>query len=294
MSRSQTPILAPPPAFARFFVLDLAGLDSASSALQRIVSLPPAENRVIGFGAPFALALGANVSGLRALPALAGHGCAVPSTQGALFVSIEAHDPTAVHDEALALLAALGNAFVVREEVAGFKYAGGRDLSGYVDGTENPKGDAAAEAAIIHGEGSGRDGGSFVAVQRWQHDLRRFGALSAEAQDAIVGRRKSTNEEMEDAPPFAHVKRSAQESFDPPAFILRRSMPWGNATENGLHFIAYGRSLDFFERILRRMVGLEDGVVDGLFRFSRPVSGGYYFCPPRLENGALDLSALTP
>ena len=110
-------------------------------------------------------------------------------------------------------------------------------------------------------------------------------------RDAVIGRRLDTNEEIADAPVSAHVKRAAQESFDPPAFILRRSMPWAEAHEHGLEFIAFGESPDRFERVLRRMVGLDDGTSDALFSFSRPVRGGYYWCPP-IANGRLDLSKL--
>jgi putative iron-dependent peroxidase len=87
------------------------------------------------------------------------------------------------------------------------------------------------------------------------------------------------------------VKRTAQESFDPPAFMVRRSMPWAGAQEEGLEFVAFVAALDGFERMMRRMAGLEDGIVDGLFTFSRAVTGGYYWCPPA-RGGRLDLSAL--
>ena len=76
-----------------------------------------------------------------------------------------------------------------------------------------------------------------------------------------------------------------------PAFMVRRSMPWGGVAENGLNFVAYVRALDRFEVMLRRMAGLEDGIVDGLMNFSRAVSGGYYWCPPT-HDGALDLRAI--
>jgi putative iron-dependent peroxidase len=97
---------------------------------------------------------------------------------------------------------------------------------------------------------------------------------------------------MPDAPVTAHVKRTAQESFDPAAFIVRRSMPWGGTLEQGLYFVAYGESLDRFERILRRMAGLDDGTVDALLGFTRAVTGGYYWCPPVDEAGRLDWTAL--
>ena len=90
----------------------------------------------------------------------------------------------------------------------------------------------------------------------------------------------------------AHVKRTAQESFSPEAFVLRRSMPWFEGSEGGLYFVAFAHTLDAFEAQLRRMVGKEDAITDGLFRFSRPVSGGYYWCPP-VQGVRLDLRALS-
>jgi putative iron-dependent peroxidase len=73
--------------------------------------------------------------------------------------------------------------------------------------------------------------------------------------------------------------------------MVRRSMPWAGAHEQGLEFVAYVESLDRFERVLRRMAGLDDGIVDGLFTFSRPFTGGYYWCPP-VTRGRLNLSCL--
>ena len=115
--------------------------------------------------------------------------------------------------------------------------------------------------------------------------------MTTEEQDNAIGRRKSDNEELGDAPPSAHVKRTAQESFDPEAFVLRRSMPWADGSAAGLVFVAFGKSFAAFEAQLRRMVGAEDGITDALFRFTRPVSGAYFWCPP-MKEGRLDLSAL--
>ncbi len=106
-----------------------------------------------------------------------------------------------------------------------------------------------------------------------------------------MGRRKSDNEELDDAPESAHVKRTAQESFAPEAFVVRRSMPWSNEQGAGLMFTAFGCTLDAFEAQLRRMSGQEDGITDALYRFSRPITGGYYWCPP-VKDGHLDLSVL--
>ena len=91
--------------------------------------------------------------------------------------------------------------------------------------------------------------------------------------------------------PSAHVKRAEQESFEPEAFLLRRSMPWASADGEGLVFVAFGRNFDAYGTILNRMVGGEDGVPDALFRFTRPVTGSYFWCPP-VAGGRLDLSVL--
>ncbi|MFA2535899.1 peroxidase, partial [Pseudomonas chlororaphis subsp. aurantiaca] len=123
------------------------------------------------------------------------------------------------------------------------------------------------------------------------HDVMGCAALHQDERDYIIGRRLSDNEELDDAPDSAHVKRTAQESFTPEAFMVRRSMPWIEGDRGGLMFLAFGHSLHAFEVQLRRMSGLEDGIVDGLYRMSRPITGGYYWCPP-LQDGRLDLRAL--
>jgi len=122
--------------------------------------------------------------------------------------------------------------------------------------------------------------------------FRRIAALTTSEADNSIGRRLSDNVELADAPESAHVKRTAQESFDPEAFMLRRSMPWSiPESEGGLFFVAFGKSFDAFEAQLARMIGDEDGISDALFQFTRPVSGSYFWCPP-MDDGRLDLRAL--
>lgn len=288
---SQPGILAPCPPAARYLTFGLRRPDDAADVLDRLAALPVDDGVVLGLGEPLVRGVGRAVPGLHGFPALAGPGCSFPSTQGAVWAWVRAADPGEVFARAKALRLGLGEGAVLEEDVAAFTYRGGRDLSGYVDGTENPKGDAAVAAALVAGAGPGLDGSSFVSVQRYHHALDRLGRLPARERDHVVGRTLRTDEELADAPPSAHVKRSAQESYDPPAFMLRRSMPWGDLDDHGLMFVAFGASLDAFERVLRRMAGLEDGVVDALMRFSRASTGGAYWCPPARE-GRLDLSAL--
>jgi putative iron-dependent peroxidase len=288
---SQTAIFEPVPPVGAALVFDLDPGADPAPGLRAIAEEPAAGGCVIGIGEPLCRALRGNVAGLRGFPALSGVGVAFPSTQGALWVYLLGAERGEVLDRAMAIQRKLGDGWRLLEEVDAFRYRGGRDLTGYEDGTENPKGDAAVEAAVIADGAPGVKGGSFVAVQRYVHDLARFNGFDVDARDAIIGRHHDTNEEISDAVATAHVKRSAQESFDPPAFMLRRSMPWGDVREHGLYFVAYVEALDRFERVLRRMAGLDDGEVDGLLRITRAISGGYYFCPP-LAGKTLDLRAL--
>ena len=182
-------------------------------------------------------------------------------------------------------------AFELIHVVDGFKYGDGMDLTGYQDGTENPKDELAQQAALMSGESNKMDGSSFVAVQQWQHDLSHFENLSAQQQDHTIGRTKATDEEIVDAPTSAHVKRVEQDDFDPPAYVVRRSTPWIENQQAGLMFVSFSHSFDAFEMQLRRMVGLDDGVTDALFTFSKPVTGNYYWCPPIGKEG-LNLAQL--
>lgn len=284
----QPAILAPVPSIGRFVTFSLNTGADPRPALSAIANAPFDRKTIVGFGAPLLLRLGSHIDALRPFP---GDLPLFPATQDALWLFFAHGAESAIFDASRRWTTALRDAFTVVEDVATFKYRDGRDLSGYEDGTENPKGPAAVRAALVQRRGKGLDGGSFVAVERFVHDLSAFEAMPQSARDAAIGRRRRDNAELKDAPLSAHVKRTAQESFAPPAFILRKSMPWGGAKGHGLYFVAFGESLDRFERQLRRMSGQEDGVVDALISFSRAVTGGYYFCPP-LRDDKLDLRAL--
>jgi porphyrinogen peroxidase len=245
---------------------------------------------VVGIGEPLALAVGHPIPGLRMFPAMASGAGTIPSNQHALWVFLRGATRGEIFDLSRKVAALLRDGFDRADAMETFTYAGGRDLTGYEDGTENPGPDKRVGVAVA-GADSATPFSSFVAVQRWAHDLERFNAHSQDRRDNMIGRRIKDNMELEDAPASAHVKRTAQESFEPAAFMWRRSQPWANNHGQGLEFIAYGASLDPFERMMERMAGLEDGIPDALFTFSRPVNGGYYWCPP-LKDGRLDLSLL--
>lgn len=287
------------PAVARYVLFNLAEKATAQAIKEAMARLSPLANGsdvVVGFGPSLVEALGVSVPGLHEFPDLSGHGVKVPSTPGTLWCWVRGDDLGNLLHLTRKVQKALAPAFVVRHVVDAFRHAlgesgHGKDLTGYEDGTENPTGDAAEEAAFAHGRGPGIDGSSFVAVQQWVHDLDAFEALAEGDRDNHIGRRLSDNEELEDSPTSAHVKRTAQESFDPEAFMLRRSMPWMMSMQAGLMFVAFGQSLYAFEAQMKRMAGHEDGIVDAMFSISRPVNGAYFWCPP-MKDGKLDLRQL--
>ncbi len=291
MGQSQPGILAGLSPLARYLTFSLIPGKKASDAIREVENLTDIENNVIGLGRSLVLAARSNINRLREFPHVTGAGIEIPSTPSALWMWLKGDDRGELVHRSRMLEHRLADYFQVVDVIDAFQYAEGRDMSGYIDGTENPTGEKAFDAAILQGQGEGMDGSSFVAVQQWLHDLDRFDAFSQKEKDHIIGRRLADNEELEDAPPTAHVKRTAQESFDPEAYIVRRSMPWAEEQSTGLVFVAFGKSFDAFEALLTRMVGLEDSVSDALFKFTQPVSGAYYWCPP-VKDGRLDLSVI--
>ncbi len=291
MRNIQIGILAPPAPLARYLTFVLKSGPGPKQALLSLKDLADGDKTIVGLGHPLALALGCTIPGLRPFPAHFGAGIALPSTQAALWCWLRGSDRGELFHRSRGVAAAVSSAFDCESVIEGFQFDGGRDLTGYEDGTENPREEKAVDAAIVQGQGKGMDGSSFVAVQQWVHDFPRFESLSSEEQDNSIGRRKSDNEELGDAPQSAHVKRTAQESFEPTAFVLRRSMPWSDGMRAGLNFVAFGKSFDAFEAQLKRMAGAEDGISDALFKYTRPINGSYFWCPP-CEEGRLNLKAL--
>jgi len=291
MSLSQPGILAPVPSFSRYLEFGAIRDVDPVIGLRHLAMQRFGDAVVVGLGPGLVRGFEQSIKGLRPFPALSGPGCEIPSTQADIWCWVRGTDRGHITHAGRSIAKALQPAFRCDRLVDGFKFDRGLDLTGYEDGTENPKDDDAVDAAITQKAGPGVDGSSFVATQQWVHDLDHFKSLPQPDQDNIIGRRLSDNEELDDAPVSAHVKRTAQESFEPEAFVVRRSMPWADNGGEGLMFVAFGHSLDAFEAQLRRMAGLEDGVVDRLFRFSHPVSGSYFWCPP-VKDGKLDLSIL--
>lgn len=293
----QAAILLPPPSAARHLEFALKPGTSRAAAAGAVAALDDERLQVdgsacvAGLGPSLVELLGLRVPGLRPFPHLQANGVDVPSTPRALWVWARGEDRGELLLRTRAIEAALAPAFVLENSADAFKFDIGRDLTGYEDGTENPKSSDATEAAIVGEPVLAPTGSSFVAVQVWLHDLDGFARMSKQEQDFTIGRERIGNEELDDAPESAHVKRTAQESFEPEAFVVRRSMPWAEGSRAGLVFVAFGATLDSYEKQLRRMVGLDDGIVDALFGFTRPLSGAYYWCPP-VMGGRLTIAGL--
>ena len=206
------------------------------------------------------------------------------STPGDLLFHIRAKRMDLSFELATQIVARLGNAVFPVDEVQGFRYFDERDLLGFVDGTENPRGAAAAEAVLIGDEDATFGGGSYVIVQKYLHDLDAWNALSTEAQERIIGRKKLSDIELDDSikPTSAHNALTPIVGDGKEIKILRDNMPFGRPAhgEFGTYFIGYSRSPRTIEQMLENMfIGRPPGNYDRLLDFSRAVTGSLFFVP---------------
>ncbi|BFM11640.1 Dyp-type peroxidase [Simiduia litorea] len=244
---------------------------------------------VLGLGLSLLKHLGLMVPAMKSAPDFSWQGLDIPQTPSALCVWVRGADAGVVALRTRKIVQQLAGAFELIDELDGFLHRNGRDVTGYEDGTENPVGEAADKAAFVSVGPFAKS--SFMAIQCWQHDMEAFEALPLSARNHVIGRDLDTNEELDDAPARAHVKRTEQDSFSPPQFVLRRSMAWQAATKMGLMFVAFGASFDAFEAQMYRMTGSADGIRDALFDISRPLTSAYYWCPA-LDNNRLVLDGM--
>jgi putative iron-dependent peroxidase len=211
----------------------------------------------------------------------------VPSTPHDVWVWLHGTGPDILLDTARATKAALGQCATLAAEQSCFVYLDSRDLTGFVDGTENPPLHEAPSVALIP-PGEPGEGGAFVITMRWIHDLGAFHALALEEQEGVFGRIKPDSVELDDdtKPPTAHIARVVIEEpgddGEPEELeIYRRSTPYGTVDEHGLYFVAFSADPSRFTKMLARMYGTsEDGLHDRLTEFTHPASCAFYFAPP--------------
>ena len=202
-----------------------------------------------------------------------------PGTQHDIWVWSHGTGEDIELDVARGVVTALAPVAALKAEQACFVYRDSRDLTGFIDGTENPPVEAAYDVALVP-DGEAGAGGAFVLAQRWVHDLGEFHAQTLEAQQDTIGRTKPDSVELDDKPSTAHIARVVIEEDGEELELYRRSTPYGRVGELGLYFLAFSADPSRFTKMLSRMFGTSgDGLHDRLTDFTRPVSGAFYFAP---------------
>jgi len=216
----------------------------------------------------------AGVEGFNA-PVSGADGFAMPGTQhdAVLWLSGSAYD--VIFEASRGAIAELAGTAVVAEETSSWPYLHDRDLTGFIDGTENPTLVEAPELAVI-GEGGGGEGGSVLLLQKWVHDANAWEALSGAEQEQVIGRTKLDSIELEDGPDDSHVASTDQERFGK---IFRRNMPYGTVTDHGTMFVGFCAEQRPLAAMLESMAGANGGPRDALTRFTSALTGAYYFVP---------------
>jgi porphyrinogen peroxidase len=223
-------------------------------------------------------------SGLHPFREIKADGRHAVATPGDLLFHVRARRMDLCFELASQITSRLDGAAAIVDEVHGFSYFDERDLLGFVDGTENPTGPAAARAALIGDEEPAYSGGSYVIVQKYLHDLTAWNAVPVEEQEKIIGRTKLSDIELDDAvkPTSAHNALNTIEVDGEEVKILRDNMPFGQvgSGEYGTYFIGYARSPATTEQMLENMfVGSPPGNYDRILDFSTAVTGSLFFVP---------------
>jgi putative iron-dependent peroxidase len=292
------PVVSPLTVAAIFLVVTID--DGGERVVRELLADLPGLQRSVGFRIPTGqltlvtgigsaawdrLFAGPRPAGLHPFRELSGPRRRAVSTPGDLLFHLRAQQLDLCFELATQIMGRLAGAATVVDEVHGFKYFDERDLLGFVDGTENPTGQAATDAVTVGAEDPDFAGGSYVAVQKYVHDLAGWNALPVEAQERVIGRSKLANIEMSDEvkPSDSHVALTTiVEPDGTERQILRDNMPFGSvgSGEYGTYFIGYSSSPAVLEQMLENMfLGKPPGNYDRILDFSIPVTGSQYFAP---------------
>ena len=202
-------------------------------------------------------------------------GFVMPATQhdAVLWLSGSAYD--VVFDVARAAIAELRGVASVGEETSSWPYRHDLDLTGFIDGTENPT-LIEAPGFVLVPDGAPGAGGTILLLQKWVHDASAWESLPVSEQERVIGRTKPDSVELEDKPADSHVASTDQDRFGK---IFRRNMPYGTVTEHGTMFVGFCSEQRPLAAMLESMAGSAGGVRDALTRYTRPLTGAYYFVP---------------
>ncbi len=256
---------------------DPADLATAAAGVAAARGTVSGVNLVVGFrprlwAAAAPSAAPAGVSDFDA-PIVGPDGFAMPATQHDLVLWLGGpHD--LVFDAVLEATAALSDVAVVAEETVGWSYHRDRDLTGFIDGTENPT-LVAAPALVFVADGAPGAGASVLLLQKWEHETAAWVALDTAAQEKAIGRTKADSVELDDKPDTSHVARTDQDTY---GHIFRRNTPYGSPGAHGTVFVGFCAEQGPLAAMLDSMAGL-DGPRDELTRYARPLTGAYYVVP---------------
>jgi putative iron-dependent peroxidase len=216
----------------------------------------------------------ANAEGFNA-PLVGADGFVMPATQhdAVLWLSGSAYD--VVFEVSRAAIAGLAGLATIAEETSSWSYQRDRDLTGFIDGSENPTLLEAPELAVVGEEEPGA-GGTVLLLQKWTHDSSAWEALSDADQELVIGRRKLDSVELDDKPSDSHVASTDQDRFGK---IFRRNMPYGTVTDHGTMFVGFSAEQQRLTAMLESMAGSNGASRDALTRYARPLTGAYYFIP---------------
>ncbi|MDN4503526.1 Dyp-type peroxidase [Alteromonadaceae bacterium BrNp21-10] len=220
---------------------------------------------------------------LAPFPDFSEHDRSAPVVPFDLFIQIRADRADICHAIGIEVCDLLDGNVELVEQVKGFRFLDGRDLTGFVNGTENPKGMKKFEVAIVGDNDPDFAGGSYIHVQRYQHNMEKWNKLAVLEQENIIGRSKDENIEFDsdDRPAFSHTKRTGLKNADGSSMeILRQSMPYGDMKVQGLYFISCAHSPQPFTKMLQSMiVADDDGVYDKFLDYTTPETGAAFFAP---------------
>lgn len=294
MASPQTGIFALGTASHAYLEFDLAPGADASSAVALVAGIREPRTTIGGVNlvAGFRPELWSSVAPDAAPPGVTGFnaplagigGYTLPATQHDVVIWLSGAAYDVVFDLSRGVISTLAEHARLASETVGWPYHRDLDLTGFMDGTENPTLVEATAVALI-AAGSPGEGGSILLLQRWEHDAAAWEALDVPVQEAVIGRRKADSAELDPKPPSSHVARTDQEIFGK---IFRRNIGYGSVTRHGTIFVGFSSAQRTLAAMLESMIGVGgDGSRDDLTRFTRAISGAYYFVPSSERLAAL-------
>jgi len=285
MASPQTGIFALGTASHSYLEFDLVSTTDGGSAVARVAGLREPRttiggvNLVVGFRPELwsAVAPDAAPPGSTGFnePLISPTGYVLPATQHDIVTWLTGAAYDVVFDLSRGIVAALAGHAVLAHEMVGWPYHRDLDLTGFMDGTENPTLIEATTVAVVPA-GSPGEGGSILLLQQWEHDAVAWEGLPVSAQEAVIGRRKTDSAELDPSPPSSHVARTDQEQFGK---ILRRNIAYGSVAQHGTIFVGFSSDQRILTAMLESMIGGADGPPDMLTSFARALTGAYYVIP---------------